>query len=235
MNKKLHRELKSCYPAPPPLRKSDFLDRLPLPELTLFQFVRIQISYISKWIWLFSALLFAGALFFGQIPDKQLLSLFSAALPFLVFAAVCELGRAERFGMNELEAASRFPHKAVVLAKMGILGLENGLLLAALSPVFLLYCRIPVIYLGIHILLPYLLTAFSNLYIARKIHGPESFYTCMAVTVLISVFFAAVPLFPSLGELLLQTKTWLLIGVLVILTGNECRKIIFKTEEILWN
>lgn len=273
MHNWLKRELQSFYQIPEPVGKDKFLRKIADQEIniraetelfaskynersfgrgkpgeiTLAKFLWIQLGYIRKWNWLTAAGIFLFALFGGKFFDQALLWCLSAAVPFLALAAVSEISRSVRYGMQELELASRFSLRTVTAARMGILGIADLLLLGFLSPAV---CRIdvniataagivqaggdsirrmPLLIYGIYILIPYFLTAFLNLLAVRKIHGRESLYVCMGITALVSgicvvsgigVATGSLPMalfFEGMGK-----RVWSgIIFLLVILTGRE--------------
>ena len=134
--------------------------------------------------------------------------------------------------MSELEMACRFSLKSVVMAKMGLLGVENLVLLgvaAGISKVAFFPCMI-------YLLVPYFITALGNLFLVRKIPGREVVYGCAALAAVV-----------SFGQLLLVSTwrwlyepqwigIWVVMGILCFgMVGRELYQTMNKTEELAWN
>ena len=239
MNKKLKQDLKNLYPAPPPLDRVPFLQSFPEPELSFGQFLWRQAGYIQKGNWLLAAGILALAALRDCCGDGMALRVLAACTPFLALMTAAESSRSVRFGMEELELSSRFPLKVIVAAKLGILGLGNLLLLGGITPLMLLGEGNPMFQSAISLLLPYLLTAFLNLWIVRTCQG-GGLYLCMGIAVLVS------------GLCLLSGKQGMLYEMMTpdplrnfsltactflfaVLTGREYLKTIRQSEEYRWS
>lgn len=240
MNKKLKQDLKNLYPAPPPLERERFLQSFPEPELSFGQFLWRQAGYIQKGNWLLAAGILALAALRDCCGDGTALRVLAASTPFLALMTAAESSRSVRFGMEELELSSRFPLKVIVAAKLGILGLGNLLLLGGITPLMLLGEGSPMFQSAISLLLPYLLTAFLNLWIVRTCQGGGGLYLCMGIAVLVS------------GLCLLSGKRGMLYEMMApdplqnfsltactflfaVLTGREYLKTIRQSEEYRWS
>ena len=138
--KQLQEALKRFYEAPPPKEKGRFLEflsqELPSPGPGRGSFLRVQAGYIGKWNWGISLAVLLAGIWAADSGSRELFQLIAAAVPFLALALAAETGRSARYGMEELELAARFSLKAVVAARMGILGIGNLLLLGILIPVW---------------------------------------------------------------------------------------------------
>lgn len=235
--------LRDAFEAPAPADKRDFLRTLPQPGISHLSFMLIQAGYIRRWVWALSILLFISILTATLFTSENTLWMLSAVIPFVALSAVAENARSQAYGMAELEMASRFSLKSVILARMAILGLCHFCLLALLIPLASLNAaaemsgKLAVMaQSGIYILVPYLLTTVCGLWIVRKIHTREAIYGCTAVAVLVS---AADIALRSAASILFQRAyfhRWVLaLGVLVLLTALEYYKTIRQTEELSWN
>lgn len=143
------------------------------------------------WVWVISALVFvlstAGA---AGLPADAVWVI-SALMPLLALTVVSESGRSEHYEMAELEMATRFSLRSVVLARLGILGTENLILLGLLLPVWSSRPEGSVVQTGVCVLLPYLMTAFSGLWVVRRIRGCEAVYICAGIAACIGFLMAA--------------------------------------------
>ncbi|MCI6463932.1 MAG: hypothetical protein MSA90_00480 [Faecalicatena sp.] len=244
IEEKLSKDLKQLYKAPVPEGKAEFIRELEQQlelrtekkEMSNFQFICQQIPYIRKWNWLLVVLSFVFTVLGIKYIDRQAVCLTAAFVPFLALAAVSEGSRSIQYGMDELELASRFPLKVIAASRLFLLGASNLILLTVSSFVLGTRGTTGILFNGAVIMIPYLLTAFLNLFIVRKMHGRESIYVCLGGTVLIS----GVNLLMSVPEnsiyMRLSDKSLLLIfTAAVIMTIRECVKFMKQTEEYVWS
>ncbi len=214
--------LKQAFEPPEPERKRSFLRTLPRGRISSFSFMAAQAGYIRKWVWALSFLLL-GAAFAGAVcMKKETLWLVSGMLPFAAMAAVTENFRSLIYGMGELEMASRFSFRSVVLARMGILGAGHISLFVILIPVICFFSTYTLLQTGVYLLVPYLLTTVSCLWITRKIGSRDAMYACTGAAICVSglTFFIRM-MMASLLQIQ-YLSGW--IGVLAILAALSLRE-----------
>ena len=127
LKQKLKKELQMLYQPPDPVRKQEFLQRMPESRMSNMEFLRSQTGYIRKWNWLISAAVLTGGICAAFDKNRMYTGILAAMLPVLALSFVAEGSRSVRYGMEELEMVSRFSLKAVLMAKFMILGLGNRL------------------------------------------------------------------------------------------------------------
>lgn len=235
--KKLWKDaIKQAYRAPEAVGKKAFLRRIEGPEMSVKDFLFSQLGYIRKWNWGLAVLFFAIAVFGGMAKMSEMAGILAALTPFLALAQAAESSRSVRYRMDELEMSGRFTLKAVVMARMAVLGTGNLILLGLICPVLLWQGQGVFLYFGISILTPYLLTSFCSLVIVRRIRDKESIYYCSGVTVFVCGFQALLTAVHVDIYDLLRPVSWCgVLTVLVVLTARECRKIWKQTEDYAWN
>jgi len=236
MNKKLKDALKDSFEAPKPVKKDEFLHDIQMPPINSFEFVCSQVTYIHKWIWLLSVMIFSAALIGAGYLGKNMLWSISSFMPVLALTIITESGRSEAYGMAEFEFSARFSLKNVVLARLGILGLANLILICLLIPFAFINSETTVLQTGIYMICPYLLTVFLGLGIVRKIHGKETIYLCTCIAAGIS--FGNHILYQSFPSILGEHKfIWWVVAFVILGTGvaNQCYQVIKQTEELAWN
>lgn len=216
--KVLKEELQCAFAAPKPQRREAFLQLLSerslgtersleterLLKTGLPSFVLSQVMYISKGIWWLSAAVFAAACLLAASPgmegdrnQNQVIWGISALAPLLAMTVIAESGRSQSCQMAELEMATRFSLRSVVLARLGILGLENlGMLILLVfmgrgGDGTVQGCSI--VQAGLGILLPYMLTSFLGLWIVRRFRGREAVYCCFGMAACISILVFVTP------------------------------------------
>lgn len=253
----LTRTLRRLYTVPAPERKTEFFlsagyratadETLYSPRISWPGFLRIQMHYIRKWNWVLSVFIFAAAILLTLHPWQtadtqerlQELSapvILSACIPFLALAMIAEAGRSARFGMEELELSARFSLQAVLCARLGILGGENLLLLAALIPFGSHFWETDLSMTAACILLPYLSTCTLTLPAVRKLRGRDCTILCAGISALVSVFFLTADTTGFLDRAAdipaLIPTALLFFGIAAVL---ELRKYIRQSEELTWN
>lgn len=222
MRRELKEELKHMFEAPEPLHKRAFLRTMEQAKISMPAFVLTQIGYIRRWIWIGSVLIFvlsvAGA---AWLPAETVWVVY-ALIPLLALTVVSESGRSENYDMAELEMATRFSLRSVTLARLGILGLENLVILGLMLPVGIWRQGFGAVQSGVCILLPYLLMTFAGLSVVRRVHGREAVYICAGIAVCIS--FLAMALHDSIWQLYrADSLVWGIAAVLLLGIGTVRR------------
>jgi len=228
--------LAEAFKAPSPDRKEPFIYSLPRQRISNLKFLLTQAGYIPLWVWGLCCLPFPALLLNACLMAKSTLWILSALTPFVAMSAVAANARSSLCHMAELEMASRFSLKSVVLARLSTMGIAHLSLLILLSPLTCRETGRTLLESGIYLLVPYLLTTFLSLLCSRKIHGSEALYACLGVAVMVSCL-----------SIFLQKKLpvvyqekyiscWIL-GLLLLPIPIlwEYYKAINQTEELIWN
>lgn len=236
IGKETKEALQAAFEAPEPLRKKEFLRGLPKAQISHMEFMLLQAAYMKKWVWAVSVLILGIALKQAVFLEKNVLCMFSALIPFMALTATTENGRSAAYGMEELEMASRFSLRSVVLARMGILGGVHFGLICALVPASLQNPIYSPLQAGVYLTVPYLLTVIPGFMAARHIHGKESGYVCAGIALAVSFLFVIV----GNGDAVIYQEEyfswWVAIFLmLIIMLGAEWRRTIKETEELAWN
>lgn len=236
MNKKLKNEIAKAFNAPAPSRKTSFIRSMPRPHISTKVFILSQIPFIKKSVWLLSSLILLPAVWGAYFTNENTVWVVSAFIPFLALLLITESAKSATYGMNELEMAARFSLKSIVLARMSILGIFNGILFGILIPICHVANNISLIQTGIYLLVPYLLTTSTSLYLVRKFANKEVIYWCMAIAVLVS---GINMILRYMADFLFQPNylAWWGLTALLLLgfVVKELYQTFKKTEGIIWN
>lgn len=236
MKKDLKNVLKDAFEAPEPLKKKAFVKKFPLPRISTVEFMLIQAAYIRIWFWLLSIFVFVIAVVGACFLKRDMLWIISSLLPFAALVAVTENIRSVTYNMEEMEMASRFSLKSVVLARMGVIGGVHLLLLCFLIPLGNMYSAMTLLETGVFMLVPYLASTVLGLWITRKLRGREAIYGCTGFAVIISGinFLLSNMVFPFHYYEYFRKCSVALI-VLVIWAIWEYKQSIQRTEELTWS
>ena len=154
-------ELKHAFEAPKPVKKREFLRRLDVPKMSFSTFLFSQMSYIRKWVWVVSFLVFSVAILGVAFVPDAVLWLISALTPLLALTVVSESGRSACYKMDELEMATRFSLRSVTFARLTILGLLNLLIFTIFLFLGVWNDTATPLAVGLYIVTPFLFTSFS--------------------------------------------------------------------------
>ena len=183
MNRGLKKQIAKAFDAPAPRDKAQFVRSLPRPHISTKAFIFSQIPFIKKSIWLLSVLIVLPAVWGASFASENTVWIVSAFTPFLALLLITESAKSTLYGMNELEMASRFSLKNIVLARLTILGIFNFAIFCIIIPICHIANSISLVQTGVYLFVPYLLTTSISLYIVRHFRNKEAIYGCMAVAV----------------------------------------------------
>lgn len=222
--------LRQAYSCPETEKEKRFLRMYQRRSLHLGAILRIELRYMGLWSLLTGivlCLLLLGAVRSGE---RDTVWAISAFLPAGAFVPMVLLRRSERFGMQELEAASRFSLRFVRLVRMLILGLVSLVLLFTASLILEKNLDMSGTELLLIAVFPYLGSVLGGLMVARKWHRQESLLGIGAVCTLCG-------LLPNL------IRQWnlpdglylLLLAALTFALVQESTLFVKESENVIWN
>ncbi len=223
--------LKATFDVTAPQEKTAFLQKLEVQPISNAAFVWMQLRYMRGSILLVSILGLVMLLLGGAAPKMEMLWIFSALSPFLACSVLGVARRSYVCGMEELEFATRFSLKSVMLARMGCMFALNGLVLLAMV-LFLGSNGIWILKTGVYLLLPYCSTISISLPLTRKFHGKFVSYLCIFVSAAVS----ACVVYVQINTIVIGTLVIsLLLAAELFIIISESAKLIHQTEELTWN
>ncbi len=236
MKREMKAYLQEAFTAPEPVRKEAFLKSTIPVQISTFDFMKTQISYIRKRVWVVSVLIFALGIMSVCYWEKESIWMISSLVPFIALCAVTESARSATYGMSELEMSTRFSLKDVTLARMVSIGVVHFVILGCLIPISGATALLPLIKNGVYLLIPYLLTSMLGLMMVRKIRDRGSIYACMGSAVLVSFLCAYTRDFLAWMYEEKYFIWWCILTVyLLVKVAKEYKKMIYQTEDYAWN
>lgn len=237
----LKTKLEELYSPPLPEKKKEFLQNLSYPQISFWEFLRIQAAYIGKVVWAGNLAVFVAGVFLGNFLMKHgfpggMLSSFCAVLPFAVAFLAGEVSKSARFGMQELELSARHRLEQVLLARLLLLSGAAALLIIG-GCLFISQNSgsgmIPCVF---YLTVPLLLNAVSSLWICRRIPSLE----IKDVSLGISAGMAGLQIFAMERMAWMYEKAYLIfwVGMLLALTVVLTRQVKqYRTnlEGYVWN
>jgi hypothetical protein len=238
MRYNLKKELKSAFDAPIPSRKDQFINQLDYPKSSRLDFIKSQIGYIRKRVWILSLLLFVGTLlglYFSKAPFSMIWVV-SSVLPFISLVSINEISRSITYNMDELEMSCKYNLLEVSLIRLGILGVTNLAVLIGILLLFMGKTDFGIIRLGLHLLTPYLLNCYGTLFAVNRLKSRETTYICGGVTAFVSILNTL--LITRINEVYTESYGlfWVVsFIVLAVLSANEIVRLFKRMEELQWN
>ena len=179
-----HAELRAAFAAPPARRRAAFLAGLPAwrPNTGVGWLLWVQLRYLRWRVWLAAAGAAGFCFWLASVPGRQDDAwALAAVLPLVTLVLVCELARAARFGMAELEAACRYSLRQAVMARTLLLGAAMLPVLAAALAALHRMTALGLAQAAVYLLTPWLLSAGGSLWVLNRFRGAEGGYACAAV------------------------------------------------------
>ena len=230
----IKQELLCYYQVPKPEKKQEFLRRFSEPNMTSWQFMKIQAGYIKKWIWGISVVLLVLLLSCCSFFHKDILNVMASFAPFIAMSLLAESSRSYVYGMEELELATRFSLKSILLARMGILAVFHLLLLSVMVLFSVRSGASQYFLAGIRILLPYFTSISIGLPLIRRFHGRESGYFCVSIAIMVSILsWYLQEILVWWGKIQLLPVFEILLILEIIFGAVESTKLLKQSEELV--
>ena len=236
MRNDIKRILEGSFVAPEPKRKEEFFREIDRTPISIFDFVKLQISYIRKRVWILSVIVMMLSIVSKKYVGVDCIWVISAMMPFVAVSMVSENNRSEIYGMAELEQTSRFSLKSVMYARLVIVGVSHLMFLSFIIPFVGNGILMPHMQIGIYILVPYLLASTMGVIAVRRNRGKENSYYCFGISCMVSCLQIIVrEIIPQIydGK---WFPCWIAVFLYLLMRlCAEYKKIIYTTEDMLWN
>ena len=234
-------KLEKVYSPPTPERKGEFLQNLSYPQISFWEFLRIQAFYIGKLVWAVNIFLFCAGVFLGKFLKEKgfsggMLAAFCAVLPFVVALLAGEVSKSTRFGMQELELSARYRMEQVMLARLFLLSGAATLLILG-GCIFIswnsMVGMLPCIF---YLTVPMLFNAVSSLWICRQIPSLE----IRDVSLGISAVMAGIHIWAMERMAWMYEKAYLIFWVgmllvLIVVLSKQVKQYRTNLEGYVWN
>lgn len=226
--------LKNAYKISETDREKVFLKKYEKRSMHIFDVFRLEFKYMSVRSIVSGMML---VLFFALISfskNPELIWYISGLLPVAGLILISGLGKSERYGMQELEAASRFSLRFIKAVRMFIMGCATLFIVIATSIVMQEKTEFNFITILGLIGTPYMLNAWGNLIVTRRWHEKENIYGCLLVA-LVTCMLPALMEKAISYELIQPFILIILLLVVSALTVRESLLYIKEREDLSWN
>lgn len=236
MKQRMKEYLQVAFNVPEPKRKNSFLRMVRPTQVRTIDFVKSQLFYIRKRVWMLSFFTLLTVLLCIQFIETNRLWIISAMVPFVALGGVMEGTRSASYGMWELEQSARFSLKSVTLARMVSIGLVHLGILGVLILISGGSDSLPMVKNAVYIVVPYLLTAVSGLMAVRKLQDYQGSYVCMGCAVLVSILSMYIKNFLFWVYEEKYFIWWCVLALYLVGRGcKEYKRMIYQTEDCAWN
>lgn len=226
--------LNDAFYAPEPKEKQNFLKNIRPREVSMLEMLLQQFSYIRVTVWLYALLLIAIAVLGSVYHVERTTLVITMMMPFAAVASVLETRRSRKYGMSELEMATRFSLRSVVIARLLIVGLAAITVLCVVSPMIATTFGEDVNVTAIHIVIPYFITMIIGLRLERSPLGRATEYGSIVVAFVISflalVFYFYHPVFISSYTEIIEKWGVFVALLLMVITAMEQWKTVNNVE-----
>lgn len=233
-DKEIKRMLKTAYASPETEKEKSFVRKNEKRSLQLSCIIKVEFRYMGLKSLLAGVILTALLLAAAKTEDTDMVWTFASFIPMCALIPMVLLSRSERYGMDELEAASRFSLCFIRIVRMLILGLFSMVLLLAAGVVLRVTGTASVMEQMALVVFPYLISAYGAMLVTRKWHGKENIFGVLAVC----AFSGLLPYVIRPVILSGQLPNGVFLPVIVLLLGvmvRECTLYVKESENLSWN
>lgn len=228
--------LSEAYASEKTDKQRSFIRQYKRRELRFSELLRIQLKYMWPQMLVILLFLIGSLAYLAFFTEEESVHLISSIMPLPAVIALSGLGKAARYGMNELEMTTRF--SARMLKSIRLVLIENaGLVSVAAVTVMLAFgSGISVSRAVLVSAFPYMITTVACMIIIRKWHAKENIFACFAVALtvsLLSMFRFAAYIWRVLQ--ISDTAGFILLVIISFIMVKEARHYIRESEEIQWN
>lgn len=170
-----------------------------------------------------------------QDGDALMYARISAIIPLIALTAFSGMGRSEKYGMDELEMASRFSLRTVLAARLIVVGIIDAVIFAVLMVIFGQLTNMGTLQALSVVSVPYLITAWGCLLITRKLHNSRDMAVCIGFGGMVCLICASTgPHTPWRYLFMGNSASYMLCVVLLSMFGLEIYKLL-KGDNYRWN
>lgn len=182
------------------LAKAAYRQRQAAARIGFWEFLSMQLRFISKWVWLSQAVLLLPILLvIGHDPlsmneMRTIFLILSSVAPLIAFLGFPEILKSYSHGMAEIEACTRFSMRRLMGARMLILGLTDLCCLTVILAVSVASSGMPVLRMILYLFVPFNVTCCGCLTVLDHIKSRQAGYYCAAVGVFCVAVFSRLSL-----------------------------------------
>ena len=233
-DRELKNALRDAYSVEPSKREAAFIKKYEVRKLQIFEILKLEIKYMGVNSLIAGLLLLTLMIGLIHSGDTGLIWTVSGALPICSLIPFILMSKSERYGMNELEASTRFSLRFLRMVRMMILGVFSIVLISVAAVMLRMFMNQDIIRAMCFACIPYMLNVMGCIMITRRWHSKDSIYACVGIT-FISCF---IPFAADRMNYLNTITPMVLIAVIlfiIIVTVRESILYVREGENLSWN
>lgn len=233
-DKELKHMLKNAYDLPSTDREKSFIRKHEKRSLRIIEILITELRYMGIRSVPAGLMLFALLFVIARTDNIDVVWMLSSFVPVCALIPMTFLSRSERFGMEELEAATRFSLRFVRIVRMFIMGIFSTILLLIIGIALYVTSGISGTEHVVFVVFPYLASAYGSMVVTRKWHSKENIFGVLAVC----MFGGLLPSVIKAMELAAQLSDGVFILMIFLLLGamfRECVLYLKESENLSWN
>lgn len=203
------------------LARQVYRNRLLSKRIGFGEFIRMQMHFIGRWVWLTQAALVLGFFIlitgchFGQTGLQHMLLFFSVASPIIAFVGFPELLKSYSHDMEEIESCTRFSMRKLMGARILILGLTDLFCLTVILAVSTAHDGALVLRMILYLFVPFNLTCCGCLTVLGHVKSRQGGYYCGAICALCIVVFGSLSFIKRYYETA-ATGAWVVMFIITL-------------------
>ncbi|MGN0416012.1 MAG: hypothetical protein ACI4FX_11060 [Agathobacter sp.] len=233
-DRELKRLLKNAYTVTASEKEEAFMKTYERRSRRFWNVLVLELKYMGSRNFLAGVFLCTLLFFLARQGDVRVKWTISSILPLFALVLSALVGRSERSGMEELEAASRFSLRFIRMTRMLILGTISFLLILVCTCILRKFLGISPMITVCFVGFPYLFNVWGSLLITRKWHAKENIYGCVGITFLSCLM----PVIAEYIKLWSYTNSIIaFLAMLILLVGTVRESILYikEGEDLSWN
>lgn len=232
-DKKLIKEIQKSYDISSE-KKTRFIRTISSPKVSLLRFIKNQFKLINRKVYLSCVLYFLILVILLLSSKANQYPLLAAGAPFFSLVIVGVVNTSSTYKMEELEMATLFSLKMVVMARMLIMTIITVFFIVIMSFIASFIKEISILQIISFFFIPYLLNMYINLKILQT-QRKDGIKYCLAVSSVICLFTISLYLYPPIKLLISTNILYILVIVLLLLTIKEIINYLNRIEDYVWN
>lgn len=233
-DKELKSMLKNAYDLPSTDREKSFIRKHEKRSLRIIEILITELRYMGIRSIPAGFLLFVILSVIVRTDNIDVVWTLSSFVPVCALIPMTFLSRSERFGMEELEAATRFSLRFVRIVRMFIMGIFSMILLLGIGIVMHITSGITCMEHIIFVVFPYLASAYGSMAVTRTWHNKDNIFGVLAVCMfggLLPSVIKTMKLSAQLPDGIFLLMVFLLLGAMF----RECMLYLKESENLSWN
>lgn len=233
-DREIRKMLKQAYVSSETEKEKIFLRRYEKRSLQLMRIIKMESRYMGLRSVCAGLVLCVLLYALTRNHDPEMAWALASLIPIGALIPMMLLSRSERYGMDELEAVTRFSLRYIRIVRMFLVGIFSMLLLTVAGMVLQAASIGKSAEWMAFVTVPYLISTYGSMLVTRKWHSRDNIFGVLAVCLFSGMLPFAIRM-ASLSGLVTGQTTLLLIAVLLAAIFREAGLYVKESEDLSWN